>query len=94
MGARDRNERGGDARPGGACLGPGDTVSHSHGCDSALLASTRTASSCGLRGPKRVSLDAVGRKVDVVERAIRRGTGHDPELAEVLARDEAGDYRE
>ena len=41
-----------------------------------------------------VSLGAVGRKVDVVERAIRRGTGQDPELAEALARDEAGDYRE
>ena len=41
-----------------------------------------------------VSLGAVGRKVDVVERAIRRGTGQDPELAEALARDESGDYRE
>ena len=39
-------------------------------------------------------LGVVGRKVDVVERAIRRGTGQDPELAEALARDEAGDYRE
>ena len=43
---------------------------------------------------RSVSLGAVGRKVDVVERAIRRGTGQDPELAEALARDEAGDYRE
>ena len=41
-----------------------------------------------------VSLGAVGRKVDVVERAIRRGTGQEPELAEALARDEAGDYSE
>ena len=40
------------------------------------------------------SLGAVGRKVDVVERAIRRGTGQDPELAEALARDESGDYSE
>ena len=40
------------------------------------------------------SLGAVGRKLDVVERAIRRGTGQDPELAEALARDEAGDYSE
>ena len=37
-------------------------------------------------------LGAVGRKVDVVERAIRRGAGEDPALAEALARDEAGDY--
>ena len=41
---------------------------------------------------RSVSLGAVGRKVDVVERAIRRGTGQDPELAEALARDESGDY--
>ena len=43
---------------------------------------------------RSVSLGAVGRKVDVVERAIRRGTGQDPELAEALARDESGDYSE
>ena len=43
---------------------------------------------------RAVSLGAVGRKVDVVERAIRRGTGQDPELTEALARDEAGNYRE
>ena len=43
---------------------------------------------------RSVSLGAVGRKVDVVELAIRRGTGQDPELAEALARDEAGDYSE
>ena len=43
---------------------------------------------------RSVSLGAVGRKVDVVERAIRRGTGQDPELTEALARDEAGDYSE
>ena len=43
---------------------------------------------------RSMSLGAVGHKVDVVERAIRRGTGQDPELAEALARDEAGDYRE
>ena len=45
-------------------------------------------------GARAVSLGAVGRKVDVVERAIRRGTGQDPELTEALARDEAGDYCE
>ena len=39
-----------------------------------------------------IGLGAVGRKVDVVERAIRRGAGQDPALAEALARDEAGDY--
>ena len=43
---------------------------------------------------RSMSLGAVGRKVEVVERAIRRGTGQDPELAEALARDESGDYRE
>ena len=39
------------------------------------------------------SLGAVGRKVDVVEWAIRRGIGQDPELAEALARDESRDYQ-
>ena len=43
---------------------------------------------------RSVSLGAVGRKVDVVERAIRRGTGQDPELADALARDASGDYSE
>ena len=38
-----------------------------------------------------VGLGAVGRKVDVVEREIRRG-GQDPALAEALAREEAGDW--
>lgn len=38
-----------------------------------------------------IGLGAVGRKVDVVERAIRRGD-QDPELADALARDAAGDY--
>ena len=41
---------------------------------------------------RAVGLGAVGRKVDVVERAIRRGDGEDTALAEALARDEAGDY--
>ena len=43
---------------------------------------------------RALSLGAVGRKVDVVERAIRRGTGQDPELADALARDASGDYSE
>ncbi len=43
---------------------------------------------------RSMSLGTVGRKVDVVERAIRRGTGQDPELAEALARDESGNYSE
>ena len=43
---------------------------------------------------RALSLGAVGRKVDVVERAIRRGTGQDPELADALARDAAGNYKE
>lgn len=42
---------------------------------------------------RAVSLGAVGRKVGVVERTIRRGGGEEPELAEALARDESGDYR-
>ena len=41
---------------------------------------------------RMVSLGAVGRKVDVVERSIRRGAGQDVELAAALARDEAGRY--
>ncbi len=39
-----------------------------------------------------IGLGTVGRKVNVVERAIRRGAGQDSALAEALARDEAGDY--
>ena len=39
-----------------------------------------------------LALGSVGRKVDVVERAIRRGDGQDPALGEALARDEAGEY--
>ena len=41
---------------------------------------------------RAVSLGAVGRKVGVVERTIRRGGGEEPELAAALARDDAGDY--
>ena len=41
---------------------------------------------------RAVGLGSVGRKVDVVERTIRRGAGQDPALAEALARDDAGDY--
>ena len=41
---------------------------------------------------RMVSLGAVGRKVDVVERSIRRGAGQDAALAAALARDEAGSY--
>ena len=39
-----------------------------------------------------LGLGAVGRKVDVVEREIRRGQGQEEELATALARDSAGDY--
>ena len=53
-----------------------------------------TAVACVYAVARSFSLGAVGRKVDVVERAIRRGTGQDPELAEALARDESGDYSE
>ena len=41
---------------------------------------------------RAVGLGAVGRKVDVTERAIRRGEGQDPALGEALARHDAGDY--
>ena len=41
---------------------------------------------------RAVSLGAVGRKVGVVERTIRRGGGEEPELAAALAREETGDY--
>ena len=43
-------------------------------------------------GARTVSLGTVGRKVGVVERTIRRGGSEEAELAEALARDEAGDY--
>lgn len=41
---------------------------------------------------RAVTLGTVGRKVGVVERSIRRGASEETELAEALARDEAGDY--
>ena len=41
---------------------------------------------------RAVGLGAAGRKVEVAERAIRRGEGQDPALGEALARDDAGDY--
>ena len=44
--------------------------------------------------PRAASVGAVGRTVEVVERAIRRGTGQDPGLTEALARDESGDDSE
>ena len=44
-------------------------------------------------GARSVSLGSVGRKLDVVERAIRRGAGQDADLAQALARDETGDYQ-
>ncbi len=42
---------------------------------------------------RAVGLGAAGRKVEVAERAIRRGEGQDPALGEALARDDAGDYQ-
>ena len=47
---------------------------------------------CAYLAARVVGLGAVGRKVDVAERAIRRGTGQDAALAEALASDEAGEY--
>ena len=43
---------------------------------------------------RSLSLGAIGSKVDVVERAIRRGAGQDPELSERLAEDASGKHRE
>lgn len=58
-------------------------------CGGTALAAFGTAAYLAARV---IGLGAVGRKVDVVERAIRRGRGEDAALAEALARDEAGDY--
>ena len=43
---------------------------------------------------RSLSLGAIGRKVDVVERSIRRGAGQDPELSQKLAEDASGKHRE
>ena len=51
-----------------------------------------TFGACVYLAARLLGLGAVGRKVDVVERAIRRGDGQDAALADALARDEAGDY--
>ena len=55
----------------------------------AVLAAFGTGTYAAARA---MGLGAVGRKVDVVERAIRRGGGQDAPLADALARDEAGSY--
>ena len=41
-----------------------------------------------------LGLGDVGRKVSVMERAIRRGEGQDPELAAALQREAAGEFDE
>ena len=42
---------------------------------------------------RSLSLGAIGSKVDVVERAIRRGAGQDPELSDRLAEDASGKHK-
>ena len=39
-----------------------------------------------------LSLGEVGERVGLLERAMRRGKGGDPQLREALAREESGDY--
>ena len=41
-----------------------------------------------------LGLGDLGRKVDVIERTIRRGEGRDPELTAALQRDDEGTYPE
>lgn len=43
---------------------------------------------------RSLGLGDVGRKVSVMERAIRSGAGQDPELAAALQRDAAGEFDE
>ena len=41
-----------------------------------------------------MGLADLGRKVDLVERSIRRGAGGDPELTEQMQQQERGDFQE
>ena len=43
---------------------------------------------------RAMGLADLGRKVDLVERSIRRGAGGDPELAEQMQQQERGDFQE
>ena len=43
---------------------------------------------------RAAGLADLGRKVDLVERSIRRGAGGDPELAEQMQQQERGDFGE
>ena len=43
---------------------------------------------------RAAGLADLGRKVDLVERSIRRGAGGDPELAEQMQQQERGDFDE
>ena len=43
---------------------------------------------------RAMGLADLGRKVDLVERSIRRGAGADPELAEQMRQQERGDFLE
>ena len=43
---------------------------------------------------RAAGLADLGRKVDLVERSIRRGDGGDPELAEQMQQQDRGDFNE
>ena len=43
---------------------------------------------------RAAGLADLGRKVDLVERSIRRGAGGDPELAEQMQQQDRGDFEE
>ena len=43
---------------------------------------------------RAMGLADLGRKVDLVERSIRRGAGGDPELAQQMRQQERGDFQE
>ena len=45
-------------------------------------------------GARAAGLADLGRKVDLVERSIRRGAGGDPELAEQMQQQDRGDYQD
>ena len=43
---------------------------------------------------RAVGLADLGRKVDLVERSIRRGAGGDPELADQMQQQDRGEFQE
>ena len=57
---------------------------HAGRCVALIVALYATARAAGLAD--------LGRKVDLVERSIRRGAGGDPELAEQMQQQDRGDF--